>query len=80
MTTKIGVIAERLGTTVRTLRFYEERGLVHPHRSPKGTRLYDEEQEARAAADASVRRAREALDAARRVWGAGLRRGPAVPV
>jgi MerR family transcriptional regulator, Zn(II)-responsive regulator of zntA len=50
VTTKIGAIAERLGTTVRTLRFYEERGLVRPHRSPKGTRLYDEEQEARFAA------------------------------
>lgn len=47
---KIGAIAERLGTTVRTLRFYEEQGLVHPHRSPRGTRLYDEEQEARFAA------------------------------
>jgi DNA-binding transcriptional MerR regulator len=50
MTAKIGAIAERLGTTVRTLRFYEEQGLVHPHRSPRGTRLYDEEQEARFAA------------------------------
>ena len=47
MNTKIGAIADRLGTTVRTLRFYEERGLVHPHRSSKGTRLYDEEQVAR---------------------------------
>lgn len=47
MTTKIGAIAERLGTTVRTLRFYEEQGLVHPHRSSGGTRLYDEEHEAR---------------------------------
>jgi DNA-binding transcriptional MerR regulator len=50
MTRKIGAIAERLGTTVRTLRFYEEQGLVHPHRSPRGTRLYDEEQETRFAA------------------------------
>lgn len=50
MTIKIGEIANRLGTTVRTLRFYEEQGLVHPRRSPGGTRLYDEEQEARFAA------------------------------
>jgi DNA-binding transcriptional MerR regulator len=47
---KIGAIAERLGTTVRTLRFYEERGLVHPRRTPGGTRLYDAEDEARFAA------------------------------
>jgi DNA-binding transcriptional MerR regulator len=44
---KIGAIAERLGTTVRTLRFYEERGLVHPQRSPGGTRLYDAEDQER---------------------------------
>lgn len=50
MTAKIGAIADRLGTTVRTLRFYEEQGLVHPQRSAGGTRLYDEEQEARFAA------------------------------
>ena len=37
---KIGTIAEQLGTTVSTLRYYEEKDLVHPHRSVKGTRLY----------------------------------------
>jgi len=40
---KIGEVARRLGTTVRTLRFYEEQGLVTPHRTPKGTRHYREE-------------------------------------
>lgn len=50
MTLKIGAIAERLGTTVRTLRFYEEQGLVHPRRTPGGTRVYDQEDEARFAA------------------------------
>jgi len=39
---KIGAIAKQLGTTVRTLRFYEEQGLVQPRRSPGGTRVYDE--------------------------------------
>jgi DNA-binding transcriptional MerR regulator len=39
---KIGAIAQRLSTTVRTLRFYEERGLVHPRRTAGGTRVYDE--------------------------------------
>ena len=56
MTRKIGAIAERLGTTVRTLRFYEEQGLVHPRRTPGGTRVYDEEDEQRFAALLSLAR------------------------
>lgn len=39
---KIGEVARRLGTTPRTLRFYEERGLVTPARSERGTRRYTE--------------------------------------
>lgn len=39
---KVGDIAKRLNTTVRTLRFYEEEGLIHPRRSAGGTRLYSE--------------------------------------
>jgi DNA-binding transcriptional MerR regulator len=50
VTSKIGAIAQRLGTTVRTLRFYEEQGLVHPRRSPGGTRVYEKEDETRFAA------------------------------
>jgi len=50
VTRKIGAIAERLGTTVRTLRFYEEQGLVHLRRTPGGTRVYDAEDEQRFAA------------------------------
>lgn len=37
---KIGELAERLGTTTRTIRYYEEEGLISPVRSPKGIRLY----------------------------------------
>lgn len=37
---KVGDLAKQLGTTVRTLRFYEEQGLVHPNRSSGGTRYY----------------------------------------
>jgi DNA-binding transcriptional MerR regulator len=44
---KIGAIAAQLGTTVRTLRFYEEQGLVQPRRTPGGTRVYDEADVAR---------------------------------
>lgn len=39
---KIGDVAKLLGTTPRTLRFYEEEGLVSAHRTPKGTRLYSD--------------------------------------
>lgn len=37
---KIGEVAEQLSTTPRTLRFYEEQGMLEPFRSNKGTRLY----------------------------------------
>jgi len=47
---KIGTIAQQLGTTVRTLRFYEEQGLVHPSRSAAGTRVYDQADQDRFAA------------------------------
>lgn len=40
MKMKIGEVAKRLGTTQRTLRFYEEQGLIKPERSVKGTRYY----------------------------------------
>jgi DNA-binding transcriptional MerR regulator len=53
---KIGAIAEQLGTTVRTLRFYEEQGLVQPRRTPGGTRVYDEGDVARFAAALALAR------------------------
>ncbi len=37
---KIGEVAELLDTTPRTLRFYEEQGMLMPFRTDKGTRLY----------------------------------------
>ncbi len=37
---KIGEVAGMLNTTVRTIRYYEEEGLVLPHRTDGGTRLY----------------------------------------
>ena len=40
---KIGDIAITLGTTTRTLRFYEEEGLIEPLRTSKGTRLYSDD-------------------------------------
>lgn len=40
---KIGQVAEILNVSVRTVRYYEELGLIDPHRTEKGTRLYSNE-------------------------------------
>ena len=40
---KIGEVAKELGITTRTIRFYEEEGLLEPVKTSKGTRLYSEE-------------------------------------
>jgi DNA-binding transcriptional MerR regulator len=37
-----GEVAEMLGVTLRTLRYYEEQGLVTPSRTDKGTRYYSD--------------------------------------
>ncbi|QBJ92409.1 MerR family transcriptional regulator [Streptomyces seoulensis] len=39
---RIGELAERAGTTVRALRYYETRGLLPARRDAKGHRWYDE--------------------------------------
>ncbi|WP_327114463.1 MerR family transcriptional regulator [Streptomyces sp. NBC_01341] len=39
---RIGELAERAGTTTRTLRYYESRGLLHARRAENGYRTYDE--------------------------------------
>jgi DNA-binding transcriptional MerR regulator len=38
----IGELAERAGTSARTLRDYEAHGLVRAERNPNGYRRYDE--------------------------------------
>ncbi len=40
---KIGEVAEQLNITVRTIRYYEEEGLLEPLRTSGGTRLYTEQ-------------------------------------
>lgn len=41
---QIGEVAERLGLSLRTVRYYEEVGLARPaERSPGGFRLYDDD-------------------------------------
>ena len=39
---RIGELAERAGTTTRTLRYYETRGLLPARRTENGYRMYDE--------------------------------------
>lgn len=36
----IGNVSELLGLSIRQIRYYEERGLILPDRSSKGTRKY----------------------------------------
>ncbi|MCC3315257.1 MerR family transcriptional regulator [Nocardia africana] len=38
----IGELAERVGTSARMLRYYEQQGLVRSRRSANGYRVYDE--------------------------------------
>jgi|SRR3954451_1639749 DNA-binding transcriptional MerR regulator len=38
----IGELAERAGTSTRTLRYYEQHGLVRPSRDANGYRVYDD--------------------------------------
>jgi DNA-binding transcriptional MerR regulator len=38
----IGELAERAGTSTRTLRYYEQQGLVRPQRDANGYRQYDD--------------------------------------
>lgn len=44
---KIGEVAASLGVTIRTIRYYEEEGLVQPIRTDGGTRLYNQRHIAR---------------------------------
>ncbi|MFI0404507.1 MerR family transcriptional regulator [Actinomadura sp. 3N508] len=38
----IGELAGRAGTTIKAVRYYERRGLLHPRRAANGYRHYDE--------------------------------------
>ncbi|MFD6450537.1 MerR family transcriptional regulator [Nocardia sp. NPDC060220] len=53
----IGELARRTGVATRLLRYYEEQGLLHPHRDSNGYRSYP------ASAAATVARIRELLAA-----------------
>lgn len=38
---RIGELAERTGVSVRALRYYEEKNLLRPRRTPSGYRIFD---------------------------------------
>lgn len=38
---KIGELAAKTGVSVRALRYYEEKGVLQPERTPSGYRLFD---------------------------------------
>ena len=44
---KIGEVASKLATSIRSIRYYEEEGLLTPIRTPRGTRLYSDKHIAR---------------------------------
>ena len=44
---KIGEVASQLATSIRTIRYYEEEGLLTPSRTQRGTRLYSDHHIAR---------------------------------
>lgn len=39
---KIGELAEKAGVSVRALRYYEEKGVLHPDRTHSGYRVFDD--------------------------------------
>jgi DNA-binding transcriptional MerR regulator len=39
---RIGELARRTGVSVRALRYYEEKGLLKPDRTPNGYRVFDQ--------------------------------------
>jgi DNA-binding transcriptional MerR regulator len=64
---KIGEAAKRLGVSTRTLRYYEEEGLLTPFRAPKGTRYYTDAHLERLAAIIRLSRAGLGMEAIRTI-------------
>lgn len=58
----IGELAERFGVTLRTLRFWEEKGLVRPQRERARSRSYSAEDVARIAFVVDARRVGFSVD------------------
>lgn len=64
---KIGEVASRLATSIRTVRYYEEEGLLIPTRTQGGTRLYSEQHIARLKIILKMAQAGFSIDAIRNV-------------
>lgn len=74
---QIGELAEKFGITLRTIRFYEERGLLRPRRVSARTRLYDLAEVARLSLIVACRRYGLSVDAVADLLAARDREGPA---
>lgn len=59
----IGELADRFGISLRTIRFYEQRGLIAPERADPHTRLFDGEDVARLGFIVTCRRLGLTVDA-----------------
>lgn len=73
---QIGELAEKFGITLRTIRFYEERGLLTPRRISARTRLYDVADVARLSLVVALRRFGLSVDAIAALLVARDREGP----
>ncbi|PYS44764.1 MAG: MerR family transcriptional regulator [Acidobacteria bacterium] len=63
---KSGALASRTGVSIRTLHHYDKIGLLTPHRSPSGHRLYDRRQVVRLQQIVSLRQIGLSLDEIRK--------------
>lgn len=73
---QIGELAEKFGITLRTIRFYEERGLLTPRRVSARIRLYDVADVARLSLVVALRRYGLSIDAVAALLTARDREGP----
>lgn len=76
---RIGELAKTLGTTTKTVRYYESAGLLRqPQRSPAGYRLYDREAQKRARLVLGLRRLGISIGELRELLGAKEGAGPSL--
>jgi DNA-binding transcriptional MerR regulator len=59
---QIGELAEKFGITLRTIRFYEQKGLIEPRRVGARTRIYGIDEVARLGLIVTLRRFRFTVD------------------
>ncbi|MCN4144009.1 MAG: MerR family transcriptional regulator [Thiohalomonas sp.] len=64
---KIGEVASLLATSIRTIRFYEEGGLIQPIRTGKGTRLYNNKHVTRLKVILSLTQSGFSIDSIRKI-------------